>query len=110
MFATDAWIQERAGVHRSTVARWRAARRFPASIERLAALELEGRIEFIHGAWSGWKIDAQSGELVAPGGERYRAAELLALPLRFQLLRELQKPRPKAWPLRVASALAAMLF
>lgn len=101
MFATDAWIIERARVHRSTVSRWRARRAFPPALERLAELELEGRLELIHEAWNGWRIDARSGELVAPGGERYRAAELAALPIRAQLLHELER-RVRRDPLRVA--------
>jgi hypothetical protein len=72
-------------------ARWRASRRFPPALERLAELELEGRLELIHTAWSGFSIDARTGELVMPGGQRYRVGELLALPIRAQLLRELER-------------------
>ncbi len=91
MFVTDEWLRDRAGVHRSTVARWRAAGRFPAPIERLAQIELEGRLELVHGAWDGWKLNARTGELVAPGGMTYTPAELLAVPIRFQLMRELER-------------------
>jgi hypothetical protein len=91
MFVTDAWIIERAGVHRSTVARWRAARSFPPALKRLAELEIEGRLELIHEAWEGFTLDARTGELVSPGGERYRAGEILAIPIRHQLVRELAK-------------------
>lgn len=101
MFATDDWLIERAGVHRSTVARWRISRRFPRALQRLAELELEGRLELIHAAWSGFSIDARTGELVTPGGERYRAGELLALPIRAQLLHELER-RLRRGPLRSA--------
>ena len=91
MFATDTWIIERSGVHRATVARWRARRAFPAALVRLAEIELEGRLELIHEAWAGFAIDPRTGELVMPGGERYRAGELLALPIRAQHLAELQR-------------------
>jgi hypothetical protein len=91
MHVTDDWLRERAAVHRSTVARWRAQRQFPPALVRLAALELEGRLELIHAAWAGFSIDARSGELVMPGGERYRAGEILALPIRAQQLRELER-------------------
>lgn len=91
MFVTDDWLIERAGVHRSTVARWRARRAYPPAIERLAELEVHGRLELIHDAWAGFTIDRRTGELVTPGGERYRAGELLALPIRAQLLHELER-------------------
>jgi transcriptional regulator with XRE-family HTH domain len=91
MHVTDDWIKERAGVHRSTIARWRNARRFPPALARLAELELAGRVELIHEAWTGFAIDPRSGELVMPGGERYRVGELLALPIRAQLLHELER-------------------
>ncbi len=91
MFVTDEWLKERANVHRSTVARWRAQGRFPAPIERLAQIELEGRLELVHAHWDGWKINARTGELVAPGGMTYTPAELLAVPIRFQLMRELER-------------------
>lgn len=101
MFATDDWLIERARVHRSTVARWRARRVFPAALQRLVELELEGRLELIHDAWTGFKIDARTGELVTPGGLRYRAGEILALPIRAQLLHELER-RVRVGPLRAA--------
>lgn len=91
MFATDDWLIERARVHRSTVARWRSTRRFPPALQRLAELELEGRLELIHDAWAGFMIDARTGELILPGGLRYRAGELLALPIRAQYLHELER-------------------
>lgn len=91
MFATDDWLSDRAGVHRSTIARWRARRAFPRALVRLAALELEGRLELIHSAWTGFVLDVRTGELVMPGGERYRAGELMALPIRAQHLRELER-------------------
>jgi hypothetical protein len=97
MFATDEWLMQRAGVHRSTVARWRRSRRFPRALERLAALELEGELAHIHAAWQGWRIDRR-GTLIAPGGMTYSPGELLALPVRFQLLHELErrlKPRSR---------------
>lgn len=101
MFATDAWLIERSGVHRATVARWRARREFPPALVRLAELELEGQLALIHPAWAGFAIDPRTGELVMPGGERYRAGELLAIPLRTQHLQELQRVlerrRPGRW-------------
>lgn len=100
MFATDDWLIDRARVHRSTVSRWRARRAFPPAIERLAELELHGRLELIHSAWSGFSIDARTGELIMPGGERYRAGELLAMPIRAQQVRELERAlarRPTGW-------------
>jgi len=101
MFATDDWLIARTRVHRSTIARWRAARRFPPALERLVELELAGRLELIHAAWTGFAIDARTGELVMPGGERYRAGELLALPIRAQLIHELQRQLRRG-PLRTA--------
>jgi transcriptional regulator with XRE-family HTH domain len=98
MHATDAWIMERAGVHRSTVARWRRSQQFPPALERLAALELEGDLALIHSAWHGWRIDRAAGALIAPGGMHLTPGELLALPVRYQLLRELERRlRPRSW-------------
>lgn len=95
MFASDEWIKERAGVHRATVARWRRAQRFPPALTRLAALELEGELGLIHDAWRGWRI-ARDGTLSTPGGLTYTAAELLALPVRFQLMHELARQRRRS--------------
>lgn len=103
MFATDDWLIERARVHRSTVARWRARRAYPPALERLAELELYGRLELIHDAWTGFRIDARNGDLIMPGGERYRAGELLALPLRAQHVAELERQLRRR-PLRAALA------
>lgn len=103
MFATDTWIIERAGVHRSTVSRWRSRREYPPALMRLAELELHGRLELIHPAWAGFVLDARTGELVTPGGERYRAGELLALPIRAQLQRELEKQLRARWYVRAAA-------
>lgn len=98
MHVTDEWLRERAGVHRSTVARWRLSKRFPPAIARLAELELNGRLELIHDHWQGWRIDPRSGELIAPGGFTYKPGELLALPIRYQLQHELERElRYRPW-------------
>lgn len=88
---TDTWAIERTGAHPSTVRRWRRERRLPPALVRLAELEIDGRIEHIHGRWSGWIIDTRSGELVSPGGDRFTAGEIQALPITLQLLSELKR-------------------
>jgi hypothetical protein len=109
MFATDDWLKDRAGVHRSTVARWRASRNFPPALVRLAQLELDGRLGLIHSAWEGFTLDARTGELVVPGGERYRAGELVALPIRAQHVRELERQLERRRPWRWLRTLARAL-
>jgi hypothetical protein len=109
VFATDTWIIERARVHRSTVSRWRARREFPPALQRLAELELNGRIELIHDAWTGWRIDARTGELVTPGGERYSAGEIWALPIRAQMLHELERRANESLATRALAALRRLV-
>lgn len=90
MYATDEWIAERAGVHRATVRRWRASRKFPLALERLAAIELEGELGMIHKGWHGWRLTA-AGQLVSPDGEHYTPGVILALALRIQQSHERER-------------------
>lgn len=91
MHVTDDWLQSRAGVHRSTVARWRATRRYPPAVARLAEIEAHGRLELIHAHWDGWRIDSHRGELVSPQGARYTPGAIMALGLRSQQVVALQQ-------------------
>lgn len=102
MFVTDEWIIERAGVHRTTVTRWRAARKFPPMLQRLAELELGGELGLIDPRWMGWRV--AGGELVAPNGDHFAPGIILALALRLQQLGELERlsRAPRRGPVAVA--------
>lgn len=90
LFASDAWIRDRTGRHRTTIKRWRDAGRFPPELVRLAELELEGELGHIHARWHGWRIN-RAGELVSPAGEPYLPGELLAMSLKYQQIAELTR-------------------
>ena len=83
-------LSERTGVHRTTVQRWLKTRKIPAAMYQLLELLLNGSIARIHGAWSGWKIDASSGDLITATGWRISAGEILAMPLRYQYIAALE--------------------
>lgn len=90
LHVSDDWLIERAGVHRSTVARWRASGKYPPAIRRLAALE-RGELELLCCHWSGWRLDTCEGVLVSPEGERYTPGVIRALALRSQQVRALEQ-------------------
>ena len=78
------------GVHRTTVQRWLTKRKLPRPIYLLLDLMLNGSIVRIHSAWSGFTIDANTGDLVTPLGWPIRPGEILALQLRYQQIAALQ--------------------
>lgn len=61
----DQYAMRRAGVHRTTVMRWRK-RGWPPMLLRLAALEMGGHLGLIHRDWQGWRIERSNGALIAP--------------------------------------------
>lgn len=63
--ALDQYAMRRAGVHRTTVIRWRK-RGWPPMLLRLAALEMGGHLGLIHRDWQGWRIERSNGALIAP--------------------------------------------
>jgi hypothetical protein len=62
----------------------------PPELLRLAALELDGQLGMIHDAWHGWTLSTRSGALETPQGWSFSPAELIAMPLRYQLIRALE--------------------
>lgn len=66
LYASDAWLMSRAGVHRTTVMRWRTGQTtIPPVVRRLVELELHGRLELIHGDWAGFVL-GRDGKLYTP--------------------------------------------
>lgn len=91
MFATDEWIAARTGAHRTTIARWRATRSFPAALVQLAELELHGRVELVHAAWTGFRLDSRDGTLWTPGNWPCRPGDILAIQYRQAQVRALER-------------------
>lgn len=77
--------------HRTTAARWCKRQRLPRAVALLIELVWFGRLERIHVAWTGWRLDAASGALITPAGEPLTPGELIALPLRYQEIRALRR-------------------
>ena len=91
MFATDEWIAARTGAHRTTIARWRESRAFPSALVQLAELELYGRVELIHAAWAGFRLDARDGTLWTPENWPCRPGDVLAIKYRLAHVQELER-------------------
>ena len=83
-------LSERTGVHRTTVQRWLKTRKIPEAMYQLLDLLLNGSIARIHGAWSDWKIEASSGDLITASGWRITAGEILAIPFRYHYIAALE--------------------
>lgn len=81
-------------VHPATARRWRAARRLPKLAELAAKLCLEGELDPISEAWTGWRIVKSS--LWSPEGLEWRANTLRAWYVERQLLEELMRGRTVA--------------
>ncbi len=90
MFATDDWIHARTGAHRTTIARWRASRQYPPALTRLAELELEGYLERIHAAWTGFRLDRRDGTLWTPENWPCRPGDILSIKYRLAHVRALE--------------------
>ncbi len=72
------------GAHLTTARRWKRLSVLPAWLARFVRVIVEGHLEDIAAAWSGWRIVA--GELVSPEGWAVSPGEIRALPfLRQQL-------------------------
>lgn len=79
------------GCHRTTVLRWLQKRALPPAAARLLELVLSGRLQRIHAAWDGWRLDPLTGELVTPTGARLQAPDIISLPLRYQEIAALRR-------------------
>lgn len=82
-------VQRHLGVHRTTVQRWLSGRvRLPGA-QALAVRALLGDLPGTAGVWAGWRF--HDGELIAPGGDRYRPGDVLSLILLRQQLSAQQR-------------------
>ena len=70
-------VERELNVHRTTVQRWqRGVVRIPGA-KHLAIRQLLGDLPGTAGQWSGWRF--WKGELIAPGGNRFTAGDVLSL-------------------------------
>ena len=58
---------------------------------RLSEIEIHGEIGLIDDAWTDWRIDKHTAELITPGGWTFTPGQLLAIPLRYQYMRALEQ-------------------
>ena len=77
-------VERELNVHRTTVKRWLTGQvRIPGH-QHLAIRGLLGDLPGTCGRWTGWRF--HEGELLSPGGDRYRPGDVLALVLLRQQL------------------------
>lgn len=70
-------VERELNVHRTTVQRWQRGKiRIPGA-KHLAIRQLLGDLPGTAGQWSGWRF--WKGELIAPGGNRFTAGDVLSL-------------------------------
>lgn len=74
-----------------TARRWRARGAMPAATAKAVALQRDGLLDPFRPRWSGWRL--LDDALVSPEGWHISVGELRALPLKLQLLDELQRER-----------------
>jgi hypothetical protein len=88
-------------IHRTTLRRWlKAEVKIPGHQHQVIRLLL-GDLPGTDGQWTGWRFDR--GLLVSPGGDVYRAGDVLALVL---LRQQLTAQRREVEDLRVKLAIA----
>ncbi len=86
----DDWLRDVAGVHRTTVARWRAAQRLPLAVSLLVRVMHHGELELVHDAWRGYRLDRRDGTLWTPANWPCRPADVAAIPYRLAHVRALE--------------------
>jgi hypothetical protein len=91
IFAPDEWLCAIAGVHRTTVARWRARQELPAAVSRLLRIALEGELELVHERWKGFRLDPRDGTLWTPEAWPCTPGDVLAIKYRAAQLLELER-------------------
>lgn len=77
-------VERELNVHRTTVARWLGGQVLIPGAQLLAIRALLGDLPGTAGRWTGWRF--YDGELIAPGGDRYTAGDVLSLRLLRQQL------------------------
>lgn len=91
IFVSDEWLRDVAGVHRTTVTRWRTEQRLPRSVSLLVRTMHDGELELVHDAWAGYRLDRKTGVLWTPEGWPCRPGDVLAIKYRAAQLRELER-------------------
>lgn len=76
-------------MHRTTIARWLDGRVSIPGAQHLAVRGLLGDLPGTAGKWTGWRF--HDGELLAPGGDRFKPGEVLSLRLQMQRASELDR-------------------
>jgi hypothetical protein len=89
--APDEWLQAVAGVHRTTVARWRARQELPLAVSLLLRVMYYGELELVHEAWKDFRLDPRSGVLVTPEAWPCRPGDVLAIKYRAAQLEALER-------------------
>ncbi len=77
-------LAEATGAHLTTARRWKRLTVLPVWLARFVRVIVEGHLEEIAAAWSGWRIVA--GDLVSPEGWSVSPGEIRALPFMRQQL------------------------
>tara|TARA_R110000868_G_scaffold21489_2_gene88961 strand:+ start:532 stop:939 length:408 start_codon:yes stop_codon:yes gene_type:complete len=88
-------------IHRTTLRRWLNAEVTIPGRQHLAIKLLLGDLPGTEGRWTGWGF--VQGELVSPGGDRYRPGDVLSLII---LRQQLTAQRREVEELRVKLAIA----
>lgn len=88
-------------IHPKTLYRWKTARVPIPGRQHLAIKLLLGDLPGTAGKWTGWRF--HDGELIAPGGDRYRPGDVLSLII---LRQQLTAQRRELEALRVKLAIA----
>jgi hypothetical protein len=90
IYVPDAWLREVAGVHRTTIARWRDRQELPLAVSLLIRVMYYGELELVHEAWKDFRLDPRAGVLYTPEAWPCRPGDLLAIKYRAAQLRELE--------------------
>jgi hypothetical protein len=100
----DDWLRDVAGVHRTTVARWRAEQRLPRAVSLLVRVMHHGELELVHELWRDYRLDRRTGTLWTPSGWPCAPADVLAIQYRAAHVRALEAELASR---RLAASLAA---
>ncbi len=86
----DDWLVDVAGVHRTTVARWRARQELPRAMSLLVRVMHHGELELVDERWAGFRLDNRRGMLWTPEGFPCAPGDLLAIRYRQAHVRALE--------------------
>ena len=90
IYAPDAWLRDVAGVHRTTVDRWRRRQALPRALSLLVRVMHDGELELVHDAWRGFRLDRRDGTLWTPDNWPCRPTDVLAIKYRMAHVRALE--------------------